>query len=103
MSEPTKGPTAPVASNMTAAPNEAKSQMVQPEAKKKVKIKALRAIWIGDKTLAPGAETLVDEEDAIEFCDRKFDCGYSFTGERGIASAEKHVIVRAVRVTDKVA
>lgn len=96
--KPTPGPTSAVASNMTAPTPEGKTQLVQPEAKKKVKIRAIRAIWVNDMTLAPGSVAEVDEEVAEEYCDRKFDSGYAFAGERGMGTAERHVIVRAERV-----
>jgi len=100
MSDATKtpGPTGPIASDMTAAPDAAKSQLVQPSAKKKVKIRALRAIAIDNLTLSPGSIAEVDEETAAEYCDRSFDGGYAFAGERGNSTADKFKIVRAERV-----
>lgn len=84
------------ASNMTAPP--AASNMVAAPAKKKVKIRALQPIAVDGVTLAVGVVTEVDEEVAVEFCDKKFKGQYSFSGERGINSAERHMLVRAERV-----
>lgn len=86
-----------VASNMTAAPNA--SNLVQPAAKKKVKIKALRAICVNNLTLAPGAIAEVDEDVAAEYCDTKFEGSYSFAGERSLATSERFQVVRAERIS----
>lgn len=93
----TPGTTAPVASNLTAPPSEA-TKLVQPEGKKKVKIRALRAIFVNDLTLAPGAIAEVDEEIAAEYCDQKFEGTYAFAGERSLGTSERNVIVRAERI-----
>ncbi len=84
------------ASNMTAP--QTASNMVAAQAKKKVKIRVLQPIVVDGATMAVGLVTEVDEEVAVEFCDRKFKGHYSFSGERGINSAERHIMVRAERV-----
>lgn len=98
MAEPT-APNPAVASNLTAPP--ATSNMTQAPAKKKVKIRALQAIWVNDLTLAPGGIAEVDEEIAAEYCDRKFEGVYAFGGERSKGTSERHYITRAERVTPK--
>lgn len=83
---------------------ENKTRMTAPEAQapvavKMVKIRALQAIDLGDKTLSKDQEAEVTEEQAKEFCDKEFEGNYSFSGERtGAGSEERHKIKRAVRL-----
>jgi hypothetical protein len=91
----TQPPTSDAPTKMVAAPARAKL----------VKIRTLAPIM----TKANGAEAAemhpvgsvleVEESVAKEFCDRRFEGYYAFTGERtGRGSNERHMTVRAERV-----
>lgn len=64
---------------------------------KTVKIRALTAIAIGKDVFEAGQEVEVTEEQAVEFCDRKFKGNYAFSGERDTRDATFRTIVRAER------
>lgn len=73
----------------------AETKMVQ----KQTWIKALRPIEISkDKVLIENQEALVDESVAVEFCDKKFQTCYPFSGERSDNEWKKEYIQRAVRI-----
>jgi hypothetical protein len=76
-----------------------------PENQRPVEIEAIRAIApasLGGKIINPGTKVMVSEEDAKEFCDKKFE-GYSQEGFGGTATRPfpKDHIVRAKRVQKK--
>jgi hypothetical protein len=67
----------------------------------RVRIRAKEPIRLKDeRTLSPGQEAEVDEEEAKEFCDKKFDNSYSFAGEvtDKLANTMRNKIQRAERV-----
>lgn len=85
----------------------AEQKMVAPESdvkmvrtQGKVKIRVVRAIRIDDNVLEPGTVAMVDEADAVEFCDRKFSGYHAFSGERYDADGDtpKQQVQRAVRL-----
>lgn len=70
---------------------------------KLVKIKAIQPIRFGPKDdpkiITPGQTAEVSEEDAAEFCDKKFDMGYKDKfGSSEKRDAVKHIVTRAERV-----
>lgn len=74
------------------------TQMVAAAPKKMVKIRAKYPIQDQGISLAPGDVADVPEDMAKEFCDRKFDFGYDWSGERDSASATRRMLARAERV-----
>lgn len=86
-------------------PNETTTtKMIAPEGPKTkmVKIRAKSPIRLdrGKDTvsLAEGEVAEVTEAEAKEFCDKKFDAGFDFGGERSVQTSTRHTIVRAERV-----
>lgn len=70
---------------------------------KMVKIKAIHPIRVGqgveEQVVTPGNIAMVTEEEAREFCDKKFDIGFKDTfGNRHPSEAQKKTVIRAERV-----
>lgn len=62
----------------------------------KVKLKLLRAAFLDDKIIEPGAIVEVDEQTAAELL-RKFEVQHQFTGQR-YGVQQKEYVVRAERL-----
>ena len=61
--------------------------------------RAVRPIRLkNDVTVAENQEVQVSEDEAVEFCDKKFETQFPFSGERSESEFEKKYIVRAVRI-----
>lgn len=65
---------------------------------KMVKIQAVESIMVGKQMVAPGAVVMATEEEAAEYCDRRFEGPYSHTGETTDPTPRRSVTVRAKRV-----
>lgn len=65
---------------------------------KLVKIKALHPIRIGENVVPPDSIIEVSESLAREFCDKGFENGFNFAGERTGRGIDRGTVYRAVRI-----
>lgn len=77
------------------------TNLVKPEQKqtRMVRVQVKSPIRTSEgKTFKEGSVCEISEEDAKEFCDKKFENVYAFSGERDSDDAPRGKIIRAVRL-----